>query len=143
MTLLHEYQGSCSSQEVLLWISYIASRYSNISSMYQLLPTILSAFGSFEHVAVFDTSFSSLLKLFVAFLLGYNLVKFMQVLPLPNIPFFWFLFRSYSHWRALKVRQFLEFIFLLHVSCWITRVGQHEVVRSTQQHLLQIIFPGV
>ncbi|XP_058226951.1 uncharacterized protein LOC131335555 isoform X1 [Rhododendron vialii] len=24
------------------------------------------------------------------------------VLPLPNIPFFWVLFRSYSHWRALK-----------------------------------------
>ncbi|KAG5538049.1 hypothetical protein RHGRI_025215 [Rhododendron griersonianum] len=27
------------------------------------------------------------------------------VLPLPNIPFFWVLFRSYSHWRALKVLQ--------------------------------------
>ncbi|KAL3528531.1 hypothetical protein ACH5RR_007853 [Cinchona calisaya] len=26
----------------------------------------------------------------------------LAVLPLPNIPFFWFLFRSYSHWRALK-----------------------------------------
>ncbi|XP_048419932.1 uncharacterized protein LOC125468333 [Pyrus x bretschneideri] len=24
------------------------------------------------------------------------------VLPLPNIPFFWCLFRTYSHWRALK-----------------------------------------
>ncbi|XP_022147092.1 uncharacterized protein LOC111016104 isoform X2 [Momordica charantia] len=24
------------------------------------------------------------------------------VLPLPNIPFFWVLFRTYSHWRALK-----------------------------------------
>ncbi|PSR96230.1 Protein of unknown function DUF2343 protein [Actinidia chinensis var. chinensis] len=24
------------------------------------------------------------------------------VLPLPNIPFFWILFRTYSHWRALK-----------------------------------------
>lgn len=24
------------------------------------------------------------------------------VLPLPNIPFFWILFRSYSHWRALQ-----------------------------------------
>ncbi|KAE9467956.1 hypothetical protein C3L33_00062, partial [Rhododendron williamsianum] len=28
-----------------------------------------------------------------------------KVLPLPNIPFFWVLFRSYSHWRALKVLQ--------------------------------------
>lgn len=27
---------------------------------------------------------------------------FFAVLPLPNIPFFWILFRSYSHWRALK-----------------------------------------
>ncbi|XP_068660940.1 uncharacterized protein C23H3.12c [Aristolochia californica] len=25
-----------------------------------------------------------------------------SVLPLPNIPFFWILFRSYSHWEALK-----------------------------------------
>uniref|UniRef100_A0A7N0RGN9 Uncharacterized protein n=1 Tax=Kalanchoe fedtschenkoi TaxID=63787 RepID=A0A7N0RGN9_KALFE len=24
------------------------------------------------------------------------------VLPLPNIPFFWVLFRTYSHWRALQ-----------------------------------------
>ncbi|KAI3524900.1 hypothetical protein L1887_03569 [Cichorium endivia] len=24
------------------------------------------------------------------------------VLPLPNVPFFWILFRAYSHWRALK-----------------------------------------
>ncbi|XP_010917341.1 uncharacterized protein C23H3.12c isoform X2 [Elaeis guineensis] len=26
----------------------------------------------------------------------------LAVLPLPNIPFFWILFRAYSHWRALK-----------------------------------------
>ncbi|KAJ6704134.1 K+-H+ EXCHANGE-LIKE PROTEIN [Salix viminalis] len=26
----------------------------------------------------------------------------LAVLPLPNIPFFWLLFRSYSNWRALK-----------------------------------------
>jgi hypothetical protein len=25
-----------------------------------------------------------------------------MVLPLPNIPFFWVLFRTYSHWRALQ-----------------------------------------
>nr|KJB68283.1 hypothetical protein B456_010G236300 [Gossypium raimondii] len=28
----------------------------------------------------------------------------LAVLPLPNIPFFWVLFRTYSHWRALQVR---------------------------------------
>nr|GLL17860.1 uncharacterized protein LOC109190372 isoform X1 [Ipomoea trifida] len=26
-----------------------------------------------------------------------------MVLPFPNIPFFWILFRTYSHWRALQV----------------------------------------
>ncbi|KAG6516085.1 hypothetical protein ZIOFF_026533 [Zingiber officinale] len=25
-----------------------------------------------------------------------------SILPLPNVPFFWVLFRAYSHWRALK-----------------------------------------
>ncbi|GFZ08169.1 hypothetical protein Acr_19g0011060 [Actinidia rufa] len=29
------------------------------------------------------------------------------VLPLPNIPFFWILFRTYSHWRALKGSEIL------------------------------------
>ena len=34
-----------------------------------------------------------------------------QVLPLPNIPFFWVLFRTYSHWRALQVGSvFLEIL---------------------------------
>lgn len=31
-------------------------------------------------------------------------ISSLQVLPLPNIPFFWVLFRTYSHWRALQVR---------------------------------------
>ncbi|GLU14153.1 hypothetical protein SLE2022_307390 [Rubroshorea leprosula] len=30
------------------------------------------------------------------------LTSALSVLPLPNIPFFWVLFRSYSNWRALK-----------------------------------------
>ncbi|KAG1334417.1 hypothetical protein COCNU_03G005360 [Cocos nucifera] len=30
------------------------------------------------------------------------LTTVLAVLPLPNIPFFWILFRAYSHWRALK-----------------------------------------
>ncbi|KAK1308186.1 hypothetical protein QJS10_CPA09g00011 [Acorus calamus] len=30
------------------------------------------------------------------------LTSIFSVLPLPNIPFFWILFRSYSHWRALQ-----------------------------------------
>ncbi|TMW94680.1 hypothetical protein EJD97_009936 [Solanum chilense] len=30
------------------------------------------------------------------------LSSFFMVLPLPNIPFFWVLFRTYSHWRALQ-----------------------------------------
>ncbi|CAH9130238.1 unnamed protein product [Cuscuta epithymum] len=30
------------------------------------------------------------------------LTSVFMVLPLPNIPFFWILYRTYSHWRALK-----------------------------------------
>lgn len=30
------------------------------------------------------------------------LTSFFMVLPLPNIPFLWVLFRTYSHWRALQ-----------------------------------------
>lgn len=37
----------------------------------------------------------------------------MQVLPLPNIPFFWVLFRTYSHWRALQVTNILNWL-----KCW-------------------------
>ncbi|KAK8294184.1 hypothetical protein V6Z12_D06G238700 [Gossypium hirsutum] len=29
----------------------------------------------------------------------------LAVLPLPNIPFFWVLFRTYSHWRALQMME--------------------------------------
>lgn len=34
----------------------------------------------------------------------------LQVLPLPNIPFFWVLFRSYSHWRALQVCETIQLV---------------------------------
>ncbi|MED6170713.1 hypothetical protein PIB30_117048 [Stylosanthes scabra] len=30
------------------------------------------------------------------------LTSVLMVLPLPNVPFFWFSFRAYSHWRALQ-----------------------------------------
>lgn len=30
------------------------------------------------------------------------LTSVLTVLPLPNVPFFWILFRAYSHWKALK-----------------------------------------
>lgn len=30
------------------------------------------------------------------------LTSILTVLPLPNVPFFWILFRAYSHWKALK-----------------------------------------
>ncbi|XP_042384037.1 uncharacterized protein LOC121976099 [Zingiber officinale] len=29
-------------------------------------------------------------------------ISVFSILPLPNVPFFWVLFRAYSHWRALK-----------------------------------------
>ncbi|KAK8546856.1 hypothetical protein V6N13_093895 [Hibiscus sabdariffa] len=35
----------------------------------------------------------------------------LAVLPLPNIPFFWVLFRTYSHWRALQgSEKLLQFV---------------------------------
>ncbi|XP_022953932.1 uncharacterized protein LOC111456340 [Cucurbita moschata] len=37
------------------------------------------------------------------------LTSTLTVLPLPNIPFFRVLFRTYSHWRALKVHLYLAF----------------------------------
>ncbi|XP_052145523.1 uncharacterized protein C23H3.12c [Oryza glaberrima] len=33
-----------------------------------------------------------------------------MVLPLPNIPFFWVLFRAYSHWRALQGSERLQLL---------------------------------
>ncbi|KAL6888502.1 hypothetical protein ACP4OV_009528 [Aristida adscensionis] len=33
-----------------------------------------------------------------------------MVLPLPNIPFFWMLFRAYSHWRALQGSERLQLL---------------------------------
>ncbi|KAJ1277930.1 hypothetical protein BS78_04G040300 [Paspalum vaginatum] len=33
-----------------------------------------------------------------------------MVLPLPNIPFFWVLFRAYSHWRALQGSEKLQLL---------------------------------
>ncbi|KAH1085407.1 hypothetical protein GYH30_017411 [Glycine max] len=30
------------------------------------------------------------------------LTSALSILPLPNVPFFWILFRTYSHWRALQ-----------------------------------------
>lgn len=30
------------------------------------------------------------------------LTSALSILPLPNVPFFWVLFRTYSHWRALQ-----------------------------------------
>ncbi|KAF8011253.1 hypothetical protein BT93_J1761 [Corymbia citriodora subsp. variegata] len=47
--------------------------------------------GSIIHKKYFYGS-ASLLPITTAF----------SVLPLPNIPFFWLLFRTYSHWRALQ-----------------------------------------
>ncbi|XP_030464210.1 uncharacterized protein LOC115683746 [Syzygium oleosum] len=47
--------------------------------------------GSIIHRKYFYGS-ASLLPITTAF----------SVLPLPNIPFFWVLFRTYSHWRALQ-----------------------------------------
>lgn len=67
------YPSSLNSRLVRQRLRHIALRGSNIHKRY--------FYGS-----------ASLLPLTTAF----------TVLPLPNIPFFWVLFRTYSHWQALK-----------------------------------------
>ena len=58
--------------------------------------------------------------------IGYDMVQLsdtsfiqVQVLPLPNIPFFWVLFRAYSHWRALQVCEVIHLV-LRDVYCLVS-----------------------
>lgn len=107
------YQGGYHPQEVFVWISYIASTDISFHGIYTLLmecqvaSIVFFSFWSYQDVGFFllCTSFwCDPLDLkcsnSIAFL---NYFHVMQVLPLPNIPFFWVLFRTYSHWRALQV----------------------------------------
>ncbi|KAG0496137.1 hypothetical protein HPP92_000705 [Vanilla planifolia] len=43
------------------------------------------------------------------------LTSFLTVLPLPNVPFFWILFRAYSNWKAMKGS---ERLLPLVSDCW-------------------------
>ncbi|KAF5733463.1 hypothetical protein HS088_TW17G01007 [Tripterygium wilfordii] len=55
-----------------------------------------------------------------------------SVFPLPNIPFFWNLFRTYSHWRALKGS---EKLLQLVSNCSHTQnAGAHNLSGSTIEH---------
>lgn len=51
------------------------------------------------------------------------------VLPLPNIPFFWILFRTYSHWRALKGS---EKLLQLVSDCVEKQKSSNEVVHGSK-----------
>lgn len=64
-----------------------------------------------------------------------SLKNLVQVLPLPNIPFFWILFRTYSHWRASQVRQFRNF------SICKLATGKTALTGSSQgsEKLLQLV----
>lgn len=53
-----------------------------------------------RHIALRGTIIHK--KYFYGSLTLLPLTTIFTVLPLPNIPFFWILFRTYSHWRALQ-----------------------------------------
>lgn len=56
------------------------------------------------------------------------------ILPLPNIPFFWVLFRTYSHWRALKGSEILlQLVSDRSYSCNSSTDG-NKTVNTVQQH---------
>ncbi|XP_020083062.1 uncharacterized protein LOC109706556 [Ananas comosus] len=48
------------------------------------------------------------------------------VLPLPNIPFFWILFRAYSHWRALKGSERLVHLVSDSPTSWNLLLGNEK-----------------
>ncbi|CAI0418833.1 unnamed protein product [Linum tenue] len=53
-----------------------------------------------RHIAVRGASIHK--KYFYGSITLLPMTSALSVLPLPNIPFFWVLFRTYSHWRALQ-----------------------------------------
>ncbi|CAI0473070.1 unnamed protein product [Linum tenue] len=53
-----------------------------------------------RHIAIRGASIHK--KYFYGSVTLLPLTSALSVLPLPNIPFFWVLFRTYSHWRALQ-----------------------------------------
>ncbi|CAN1287240.1 Uncharacterized protein C23H3.12c [Linum perenne] len=53
-----------------------------------------------RHIAIRGVSIHK--KYFYGSLTLLPLTSAFTVLPLPNIPFFWVLFRTYSHWRAMQ-----------------------------------------
>lgn len=56
---------------------------------------------------------------------------------MPNIPFFWILYRSYSNWRALKVSYILEFSFL--IICLLVGVSFRNVHDKEILVLIQLL----
>ncbi|PON75515.1 hypothetical protein PanWU01x14_041400 [Parasponia andersonii] len=54
-----------------------------------------------------------------------------DILPLPNIPFFWVLFRTYSHWRALQgSEQLLQLVTDGSQTSFSTSVDENDVKSS-------------
>ncbi|PKA62812.1 hypothetical protein AXF42_Ash019395 [Apostasia shenzhenica] len=59
------------------------------------------------------------------------LTSILTVLPLPNVPFFWILFRAYSHWKALKGSERLLLLVADSSSSW-SLIGTNNKVGVTQ-----------
>ncbi|KAK7349352.1 hypothetical protein VNO77_06658 [Canavalia gladiata] len=57
-----------------------------------------------------------------------------SVLPLPNVPFFWILFRTYSHWRALQGSEKLLQIVSYSSKTSNTHTGEKEMERKDSEN---------
>ncbi|KAJ6849574.1 uncharacterized protein M6B38_267670 [Iris pallida] len=66
-----------------------------------------------------------------------------SVLPLPNIPFFWILFRAYSNWRALKGSERLLLLVSDCSSSWSLLTGKGEEIGSKDNSKLSRQAPWV
>uniref|UniRef100_A0A0D9VCB5 Uncharacterized protein n=1 Tax=Leersia perrieri TaxID=77586 RepID=A0A0D9VCB5_9ORYZ len=53
-----------------------------------------------------------------------------MVLPLPNIPFFWVLFRAYSHWRALQGSERLQLLVSDRSDQWKIHIERQKDMSS-------------
>ncbi|MBA0779253.1 hypothetical protein Gotri_003522 [Gossypium trilobum] len=90
-------EGYGYTQEILVQFGFVASTDYGIRCTYVLFPP----------------SFTMQPNLFGLVSTQHTKFPFIQVLPLPNVIFFWVLFRTYSHWQALQVgtsRRFYETI---------------------------------
>ena len=106
-------QGIGESQDILLRIGFVGSFHCRDErKQLRLIEISIQEFWTSAFQKMQRTGFA-----FICFLvMTVNTTYPVQVLPLPNIPFFWLLFRAFANWRALKVpppSRLICFLYLL------------------------------